>query len=185
MPDINGFAECWGISILHCPYCHGYEFKNGKTGLWGTGDLGFELSKLVSNWTKNLTLFTNGKSTLTNEQTTKIKNHSIEIVESEIEHIEHKNGLIENVICKDENKYSVKALYVKLQFKQHCDLPKNLGCEMTEQGLIKVDILQKTSVYGVYSAGDNSAWGRAVSIAIATGSVAGMSINKEMIDEEF
>src|SRR5918993_1512346 len=24
MPGINGFAECWGISVLHCPYCHGY-----------------------------------------------------------------------------------------------------------------------------------------------------------------
>src|SRR5690606_455117 len=35
MPAITGFAECWGISVLHCPYCHGYEVRNKKTGILG------------------------------------------------------------------------------------------------------------------------------------------------------
>ena len=30
MHDIPGFAECWGISVLHCPYCHGYEVRNAR-----------------------------------------------------------------------------------------------------------------------------------------------------------
>jgi thioredoxin reductase len=63
IPDIKGFAECWGISVIHCPYCHGYEVKNEKTGILGNGDYGFEFSRLVNNWTKDLTLYTNGKST--------------------------------------------------------------------------------------------------------------------------
>ena len=73
MPDIKGFAECWGISVIHCPYCHGYEVKNEKTGIVGNGDYGFEFSRLVSNWTKDLTLYTNGKSMLTKEQTEKLR----------------------------------------------------------------------------------------------------------------
>src|SRR5690606_24367400 len=32
MPGIIGFAECWGISVNHCPYCHGYEYRNKNTG---------------------------------------------------------------------------------------------------------------------------------------------------------
>src|SRR5688500_15240100 len=46
MPDMKGYAECWGISVLHCPYCHGYEVRNEKTGILGNGDYGFEFSGL-------------------------------------------------------------------------------------------------------------------------------------------
>jgi len=81
MPDIDGFAECWGISVLHCPYCHGYEVKNEKTGLLGNGESGFDLARLISNWTDNLTLFTNGTSTLSAEQNAKLDKHRIKIVE--------------------------------------------------------------------------------------------------------
>src|SRR4051812_6593031 len=58
MPDMEGYAECWGISVLHCPYCHGYEVRNERTGILGNGEYGFEFSKVISNWTKDLTLFT-------------------------------------------------------------------------------------------------------------------------------
>lgn len=49
MPDIPGFAESWGISVLHCPYCHGYEVKHLATGILGNGNYGFEFSTLISN----------------------------------------------------------------------------------------------------------------------------------------
>ncbi len=58
MPAIKGLNECWGISVLHCPYCHGYEVRNEATGILGNGDYGFEFSMLISQWTKDLTLFT-------------------------------------------------------------------------------------------------------------------------------
>ncbi len=65
MAPIPGYAECWGISVLHCPYCHGYEVRGQKTGIIGNGASGFEFAALISNWTNNLTVYTNGKSTLT------------------------------------------------------------------------------------------------------------------------
>lgn len=68
MPPIKGFAACWGISVLHCPYCHGYEVSHQTLGLIGNGEMGYELSKLLSNWSKDLILFTNGSATLTAEQ---------------------------------------------------------------------------------------------------------------------
>lgn len=185
MPDIKGFAECWGISVLHCPYCHGYEVKNEKTGILGNGDFGFEFAKIISNWTKDLKVFTNGKSTLTPELTAKLQTHKIEIVETEIESFEHKNGVIHDIVFKDNSKVAVNAIYAKPQFTQHSDIPDALGCELTEQGLLKVDMFQKTTVPGVFASGDNSNFGRAVSVAVSSGTIAGASCNKEIIDEEF
>lgn len=108
-----------GISILHCPYCHGYEVRNEKTALFGNGDIGFHFAQLISNWTKELVLFTNGKSTLTEEQTAKIKKHNIEIIETEIESLEHNDGKVKNVVLKDNSKISVNAVYARPQFVQH------------------------------------------------------------------
>jgi thioredoxin reductase len=81
MLDIKGFAECWGISIIHCPYCHGYEYSNNKTGILANGDMAFEIGKLINNWTKDLTIFTNGKSTLTEEQNNQLNKHNIKVIE--------------------------------------------------------------------------------------------------------
>ncbi len=185
MPAIPGFSECWGISILHCPYCHGYEIKNEKTGLIGNGDLGFEFVKMISHWTNDLTLLTNGVSTLTKEQREKIEGHNIKIVETEIDRIEHSLGYIKEVILKDGSKISLRAIYAKPAFSQHCTIPSELGCELTEQGLIKVDAFQKTNIYGIYAAGDNTVSGRAVSFSVASGTMAGVFMNKELIEEDF
>src|SRR3954447_10332040 len=91
IPNMEGYAECWGISVLHCPYCHGYEVRNERTGILGNGEYGFEFFKVISNWTKDLMLFTNGASALTTEQAEKLEGNHIQIVEKEIEKLEHIN----------------------------------------------------------------------------------------------
>ncbi|GAA4462562.1 NAD(P)/FAD-dependent oxidoreductase [Nibrella saemangeumensis] len=185
LPGIEGFAECWGISVIHCPYCHGYEVKSEKTGILANGDQGFDFSKLINNWTKDLTLFTNGPSTLTVEQTETLKKHSIAIVETEIDRFNHTNGHIQTIVFRDGSKTSVKALYARPPFEQHCDIPQQLGCELTEQGHIKVDTLQRTTIPGVFACGDNAAPMRSVANVVAMGNFSGAVANKELIEEEF
>lgn len=185
LPEIKGFADCWGISVLHCPYCHGYEVKKEKTAIIANGEMGFEYAKLISNWTKELRLLTNGKSILTSEQTKILKKHQIEIIEDEVDSLEHENGNIEYVVFKNQTKIEVKAIYHRPPFKQHCSLPETLGCELTEQGLIKVDIMQKTNIPGIYASGDSVIQARSVAMAVSSGSFAGASINKELIEESF
>lgn len=185
MPDIKGFAECWGISIIHCPYCHGYEYSNDKTGIIANGDIAFEIGKLINNWTNNLTVFTNGKSTLTEDQVAKLKKHNIKLVEKEIDFFAHKNGQIENIMFKDGSSETLKAIYARPKFEQHCELPKLLGCEFTEQNHIKIDFFQKTTQNGIFACGDNSSMMRAVSYAVAMGGMAGSMANREIIEEEF
>jgi len=184
-PNIEGYAECWGISVLHCPYCHGYEVKNEKTGILGNGEYGFEFSKLISNWTSDLTLFTNGIPTLIDEQVKKLEKHGIKITETKVERLEHINGQLQNIIFKDGTKSFVKAIYSYSPFEQHCQIPAALGCELTNEGYIKIDTLQKTSIHGISACGDNTTRIRTVANAVAMGTTAGMMVNKEIVEEEF
>jgi thioredoxin reductase len=184
MPPVKGFLECWGISVLHCPYCHGYEVKNEKTGIIANGEVAIHYAQLILNWTRDLWLFTNGKSTLSAEQTGKIARNNIQLMEDEIDYLEHENGKVRQVVLKNGLKIPLNAVYSRPGFVQHCKIPEELECELTEQGLLKVDHFQKTSVEGVYACGDNSGM-RAVSVAVATGTVAGASLNNELTAEEF
>jgi thioredoxin reductase len=185
MPGISGYAECWGISVLHCPYCHGYEVSNERTGILGNGEYGFDFARLISNWTSELTLFTNGVSELTPAQTALLEKHHIKTVEKEIERLEHSNGHLQQIVFTDGSADGVKAIYTRPPFEQHCVIPENLGCELTEEKYIKTDAFQKTTVKGVFACGDNTTRIRTVANAVAMGTTAGMMVNKELVEENF
>jgi thioredoxin reductase len=185
LPDIEGLADCWGITAIHCPYCHGYEVRNDKTGILGNGELAFDFTRLISNWTKDLILFTNGASTLTAQQTSQLEKHQIKIIEKEIERLVHSQGHLQSIVFRDGSEVILKALYTPSPFEQHCSIPEALGCELTEEGYIQVDPFQETTISGVFACGDNTTRMRAVANAVAQGTTAGMAASKKMILEEF
>lgn len=185
MPDIDGFAECWGKTVIHCAFCLGYESKNKKAGVIGNGDYAYKISKLTKNWTKDVTLYTNGKSTLKDDQLKKLTKHNIDVIETEVDRFEHTNGYVEAIVFKDGSKTPIQAIYTKAHFVQHCDIPKQLGCEFTELGLITVDEFQKTTVPGIWACGDNASTMRSVSNAVAKGTLSAVMVTEELIDEEF
>ena len=140
---------------------------------------------MVNNWTKDLTLYTNGKSTLTKDQTEKLRKHNIPIVEKEIDGFEHINGQIQNIVFTDNSKTSITAIYARPELIQHSEIPAQLGCELTEKGAVKVDTSQKTTIYGVFACGDNSNSSKDIALAVSAGMVAGGACNSEIIQEEF
>ncbi len=185
LPSIPGFAECWGISVLHCPYCHGFEVRGQNTGILANGDLAMELAPLISNWTNDLTIYTNGPSTLTYEQSTKLRKHNIGIVEDKIAQLEHNKGYVSKIVFDNGRKTSITALYARLPFVQHSSLSKELGCESTHEGYIKIDPAQKTTIPGVFACGDNTTRMRTVANAVSMGTTTGLMVNKELIEQEF
>lgn len=185
MPDIKGFSDCWGITVIHCPYCHGYEFKGQKTAIMSNADTAFHMTSLVSNLTEDLTILTNGKSDFNSEQTEKLKKHNIEIIEAEVIEMVHSNGHLKNVVLKNGQEIPFNAIYAGIPFKQHTNLPAKLGCKLTEQGHIQVDDFQKTSVEGIFACGDNSTMMRSVANAVASGNIAGARANMELVHKEF
>ena len=185
MPDIKGSAECWGISILHCPYCHGYEVRDKPLGIIANGDVAFEMCKLIQHWSKTLTLFCNGKSTLSDEQQQQLKAYNISVVENEIQQLVHDDGYLKYIKFKDGSLQNLEAIFARAAFEQHRKIPETLGCAITEQGFLQIYGFQKTTVAVVYAAGDYTTMMRAVSFAVGMGTVAGAMADKELIDENF
>lgn len=185
MPDIKGFDQCWGISVIHCPYCHGYEVRDQKTAIMANGERAFHLASLVHNLSNKLTIITSGKSEFTEEQRSKLKLHNISFIEKKIQEIIHEKGHLTNIVFESGETLELNALYASIPFKQHSDIPMELGCELTELGHIKIDSFQKTNIPGVFACGDNSSMIRAVSYAVATGGIAGAMVNNELVNEVF
>ncbi len=184
LPDVKGFAKCWGRSILHCVYCHGYEVRNEEAGIVGDGPSVLDTIKTISHWSTKITVFTHGPTVLTEKEKAIVKAQNIEIVEKEIVAFEHKKGMLTNLLFKDDSKFMVSTIYAKVHSKQHCELPVQMGVEMTEQGNIKVDLYNRTSIHGLFAAGDNTSTYRTISSSVSAGTKAGMFVNGEIIDEE-
>jgi thioredoxin reductase len=182
---IEGLAACWGISVIHCPYCHGYELKNQATAIIANGNEAFEYIKMINHWTKNLILLTNGSSTLTEEQSQKIKSKGIQIIENQITKINHLAGKVASISLNDADDFPISVIYHRAPFAQKSDIASQLGCEFDEMGLIKVNDFQQTNVKGVIAAGDNATPLRQVANAVAKGSLAGVMANRELIEESF
>jgi thioredoxin reductase len=185
MPDIEGFAACWGISVVHCPYCHGYELQHQKTAILANGARGYHLASLVNNLTDDVTMLTMGKAEFSPEEISRLKLHNIDIVETLVSEIAHENGQVKKVIISDGSEMAFSALYAAVPFTQHSSIPLSLGCEMTEHGHIKVNDFQATTIDGIYACGDNAAMMRSIGNAVYSGNLAGAMLNKALIDEKF
>ena len=178
-PEISDFDKCWGKSIFHCPYCHGYEFRNESTAVLGDGDAAFDMTRLLLMWTKNIVVFTNGGK-LSKSQINKLNESGIKIEDEKINSLVHKDGVLQAIVLDDNRSFIVKALYHQPTLMQTNELAKNIGCRITREGLIETDVFQSTSIKGIYAAGDNSSNGHSVASAIANGSVAGIFISKAL-----
>lgn len=184
-PVIPGFNECWGISILHCPYCHGYEFKNKATALFANGEAAYDYAQMISNWTDNITILTNGSSEFSKKQSEKLKDKKIPVIEKTIASVNHVNGYITSVTFQDNEEIKVEALYAHLEYEQASTIPIQLGCKFTETDHIKIDEFHHTNINGVFAVGDAASMYRSISNAISAGTIAATKLNKDLIEEAF
>lgn len=184
-PDIRGLKECWGISAIHCPYCHGYEFRDQKTGIMARGDKALHIAGLVKNLTDDLMVFTNGESEFSEEQMNKLSKNNIPVIEDPVSEIIHHAGKLSGINLSDGKSFPVDALYTSLTFRQHSDIAGQLGCELTETGHLRADNFQKTNIYGVFACGDNASSMRSVANAVSAGNVAGAMANHQLVQEVF
>ncbi len=185
LPEIPGIEECWGISVVHCPYCHGYEIANKKIGILTHGEPAFEMAKLIRNWSKDLVILLNGNDDLDENHRTWLEQKKIPIKSQTIKSVTHQDGMVKSVIFDDDSEELLEAIYIRSGISQQMDIPLQMGCEFDEHGFIIVDQNQKTNIPGMFAAGDNTTTTRTLSVAIAAGTVAGIHINKELIEENF
>ena len=183
VPEVEGFAECYGKSVFHCPYCDGWEVRNKKLGVYARNKEGWELALSLKGWTDEVTLYTDGKNKVKPGQLEQLKANSIDVVRLPFEKLDHKDGLVQKIIFKNGEQKLCDAIFFVNGFTQQCNLAEAFGCEVNKKGVIVTNRFQQTNITGLYVAGDASKDMHFVVVAAAEGAKAGVTINKELLKE--
>ena len=183
VPDIDGFKECYGKTVHHCPYCDGWEVSGKNIGIYAKEKNGFDLAVSLKTWSSSVTLFTDGVSNLKPSQTRSLKKYNIEVLTKPIQKLQHKKGRLQKIIFEDGERKDCDAVFFVNGFQQQIDLAKNIGCQMSDKGVVLTNKSQGTNIKGLYVAGDASKDMHFVVVAAAEGAKAGVTINKELQKE--
>jgi thioredoxin reductase len=179
IPDIPGFADCWGKSIIHCPYCHAYEQQAHHVAMFGHTDDDIALAGLLKTWNKEVTLVTNGYPVSATQQQL-LKKQGIGMITKPISSLHHDGGALTAIVLNGGELFHVKDIFVNPAAAQHSPLAETAGCELIESGLVRIDDFHRTTVPGIYAAGDCCTPFRTISTAIASGTKAGIFIHQDL-----
>lgn len=189
LPPIEGLTDLWGKGAFPCPHCDGWEVRDEPLGVIATGPPGGLFALMVSNWSKDLVLCTNGPSGLDEQFLGLLAAQGIELDERPVARVAAESGGVQ-VVFDDDERLSRRALFVPPLLRQATGLPASLGCELTERGLVKVTTFGRTTVPGVYAAGDMAhpeglIFPPPLVVAAAGfGAIAGGSIERELMVED-
>ena len=182
LPDVPGLAEEWGRRVIHCPYCHGYEFGAGPFGVLATESEAIMKAQLVSDWGP-VHLFLNDTVLPDAEQTAKLQARGVSIVAGNVERVASgDDGLSIRIAGAADT--TVAALFVAPRTTLSSDLPHQLGCSLAQGPMgafIAVDERKVTSVPGVFAAGDIARPMPTVALAVADGAMAGAAAHQSLI----
>jgi thioredoxin reductase len=184
LPDVIGARERWGRDLLHCPYCHGWEVRDQPIGVLGTGPGSVEHAHLLRQWTDDVILFTHTHAVTAAERAT-LEARGIAVVDGRVERLVVADDRLRAVELADGRTVTRDALFIRPALRAHADGPAAaLGCELLDGGLVRADADGRTSVPGVWAAG-NSANPRAqVITAAGEGSAVAIAINTELVKDD-
>ncbi|MFE5473536.1 NAD(P)/FAD-dependent oxidoreductase [Bacillus safensis] len=184
LPEIEGIHDVYGKTLFSCPFCDGWELKDKALALIAENQRALHMAKLLSNWTKDLIVFTNGH-VLAEEDKALLAAHSIQVIDVPIVSIDHDNGQLRALQLENGEAVKREGGFVASEFKQSAPFAEKLGCQMTKNAGIETDILGRTTVSGVFACGDNLGGPAQLVLAAAAGSQAGMGVIHELVQEEF
>src|SRR6266700_418296 len=189
LPDIPGIRDWWGIGVLHCPFCHGWEVRDESWACIAPAEQAVEWVTLLSGWSKSLTYLTNGGPRPTADQLKWLKDHRVAVREEKIAGLDGKEGKLIGVTFDGGQPLGVRAVFVAPESVQRSDLAKKLGgkvlTEGRQAGTIETDPFGATSVPGLYVIGDASSVGmQSVPGAVSDGSMVGVAIQRALVKED-
>lgn len=179
--DINGLADVYGTSGFVCPYCDGWELRDQSLVLIAKGARALHMAKMLSGWTKQFTICTDGPDEWTDEEREELKQHNVPALDSPIRRIESSDGMVQLVVLEDGSRIPCTGIFFAPKLAAGSDLPQALGCKITEAGTVIVDAFGKTNVPGIYSAGDAATELYQAITAASLGGLAGVGINNELL----
>ena len=183
LPEIEGFKEMYGKSVFHCPYCDGWEMRDKKMGVYARNKDGWELALNFKGWTKDVTLYTDGKNNVKPYQKEMLDANGIKVMPLHIRKLVGDDGQLQKIVFKNGEEQDCDALFFVNGYVQQCNLAETFGCEVNKKGVVVTNLLQQTNTPGLYVAGDAARDMHFVVVAAAEGAKAGVSINKELQKE--
>lgn len=183
LPAIPGVAERWGRSVLHCPYCHGFEFAGRRLGVLHTSPMAIHQAMLIAEWGPT-TLYLNGAAAPDEAQRAELAKRSVAIEPAPVRALHGEGTSLSALELTDGRQLGVDALYLGPRTRFNSDIPGRLGCEVEELPLgamIRTDDQRQTTVPGVYAAGDITRGAHNVTWASADGVTAGVAAHRSLV----
>jgi len=179
LPDVPGLAERWGRTVVPCPYCHGYEFMQGRLGVLAVGEISMHQAVLIPEW-GSTTLFTNGAFAPDAAQQAELARRGVAI---ETEAVVEVFGAGASVRLRDGRTVALDGLFTATRIELG-PLAAQLGCALADGPfgpLIQVDDFKATSAPGVFACGDAARMMASLSLAIGDGALAGIGAHRSLV----
>jgi thioredoxin reductase len=184
LPDIRRIRERWARDVLHCPYCHGYEVRDRQLGVLGGNAGAVRYAQIVRQWTHDLVYFT-PPDTLTTVERTQLHARAIGVVEGIIEELVIDDAdRLRGVQLRDGSVVPRDALFVPPRFVPNNTLLVGLGCDVDADGWVTVDNTGRTSVPGVWAAGNVVDPRAQVITAAGAGSASAIAVNADLVEDD-
>ncbi|WP_194819058.1 NAD(P)/FAD-dependent oxidoreductase [Nocardia sp. XZ_19_385] len=187
LPEVPGVRERWGLDVLHCPYCHGYEVRDQPIAVLGGTDPGalaraVHVALLVPQWSADVILFANGLA-LSEDDRIRLDARGVRVIEGEVARLVVDDKL-RGVELADGRAIPRAAIFVTPAFVPNAGLLRELGCDFDENGWVIADRYGRTSVPGVSAAGNVVDPSAQVIVAAGAGSAAAGVLNGDLVEED-
>lgn len=186
LPEIEGVSEFYGKSLFNCPFCDGWELRDQPLVVVSETPAVFHKVKLLLNWSSDLVVCTNGHDILTDEQRAQLASKGIAVVDTPITAFTGENGLLARVKFADGSELERSGGFIDPALLPKAGFHEALGYETAPDGGIATDAMGRTTVSGVYAAGDSAyVMPSQLIYAAASGSKAAVAVIADMTEEEW
>ncbi|WP_339205557.1 NAD(P)/FAD-dependent oxidoreductase [Paenibacillus sp. FSL K6-3182] len=186
LPAIPGIRDFYGRSLFSCPYCDGWELRDQPLVVISEGSNIFNLAKTVFNWSRNVVVCTNGMNSLSSQQIGQLGQRGIQVTQQKIKALHGENGRLHRIVFANNTEIERTGGFVTPSWGQAAHFGEALGCAMTQAGGFVTDDYGRTSIRGIYAAGDSSIIVPAqLVVAAGEGSKAAIGVNTDLSHQDF
>ena len=188
LPEIPGLAERWGSTVLHCPYCHGWEVRDRRLGVLTTSPFGLHQAELIRQWSDRVTVFTAGLGALAPETEQRLRARGVELEPAPVAAILGEGDDLAAVRLDDGREVPLDAIFTIGAPRPHDGFLDRLGLDRSDTpfgSFIAVDPMGKTSDDRIWAVGNLVNPGANVPLSIGAGSFAGAAVNAALVGWDF
>ncbi|WP_036565752.1 NAD(P)/FAD-dependent oxidoreductase [Nocardioides halotolerans] len=183
LPDLPGVRERWGRDLLHCPYCHGHEVREQRLGVLGGTPDAVQHALLLRQWSHDVVFFAH-TTTITPVEREQLLARAVGVVEGPVRGLVVEDDRLAGVELDTGRVVRRDAVFVRPPMTPNADLLAALGCDTHDTGWVVADPAGRTTVPGVWVAGNAVNPRAQVITAAGEGSAAAIAINTDLVDED-